>query len=245
MLRHEQEYRITKMAKTLAVSRSGYYAWKHDTEKRIAKRKADKALTVHIIKEFHENRRNIGSKHMARNLSQTLEQPINHKRIERLMRINGLQVKRKKPKYHNCSKITDESVICGNILNREFNPKQTKERFVSDTTYIWTKEGWLYLAAIMDLCGRKIVGFSTSNRNNKALVKEAFGDALRASAFTGREQNSSQYESQGKLLGQCTNREFLGKAKTRRHTDRTENKNRCRTNGILIYLWLLQPEKNP
>lgn len=93
----------------------------------------------------------------------------------RLMRCNGLFVKRKK-KYIVTTDSRESINIFPNVIKREFKVRGKNEKMVSDTTYIHTREGWLYVAAIMDLYGRKIVGMAISDRNNKELVIEALED---------------------------------------------------------------------
>ncbi len=87
--------------------------------------------------------------------------------------------------------------VAQNILNRDFSVEKPNEKMVSDITYIWTNEGWLYVAAIMDLCGQKIVGLSMSERMTKELVINALDDAYnRAERPTGvilHSDRGSQY----------------------------------------------------
>jgi len=88
-------------------------------------------------------------------------QPINHKRVERLMSENGIR-SRVSRKFKATTNSNHKLPVAENILNRDFIADKPNEKMVSDITYLWTDEGWLYIAGILDLCGQKIVGLSIS-----------------------------------------------------------------------------------
>ena len=168
------------MAYVFEVSRSGYYAWlnripcKHTEEN-------ERLLTK--IKSIHkENKRVYGSIKIKKCIEQDEPKPINHKRIERLMKENGIFSKVQK-KYKATTNSHHNLPVAENILNREFKASRPNEKMVSDITYIPTDEGWLYLAGIMDLYGQKIVGISMDSRMTKELVCNALKDV------TGRTGN--------------------------------------------------------
>ena len=137
------------------------------------------------------------------------------------MRENGLVPKGKK-KHVVTTNAKDSVNIFPNLLKRDFTAEAKNQKMVSDTTYIYTEEGWLYLAAIMDLYGRKIVGMAISERNDKELVIEALEEPNRKEAAGGlystfrswqhlcikciyrkneRIQNDWKHEQNRKLLG--------------------------------------------
>ena len=98
---------------------------------------------------------------------------------------NGIKSKVTK-KFKATTNSNHKLPVAQNILNRDFSVEKPNEKMVSDITYIWTNEGWLYVAAIMDLCGQKIVGLSMSERMTKELVINALNDAYkRAQRPTG------------------------------------------------------------
>ena len=151
------------MAEVLQVSKSGYYDW---LGREASNREQENQMIYHDVLElFIASRMSAGARRIAKQLSQMYGKAINRKRISHIMRENGLVPKGKKK--HVVTTNAKDSV---NIF-----PKNQK--MVSDTTYIYTEEGWLYLAAIMDLYGRKIVGMAISERNDKELVIEALEDA--------------------------------------------------------------------
>lgn len=167
----------------LGVSRSGYYAWdkRPETSRSIANR-----ILLNKIKVIHEKSRKVyGSTKITKILNKTEEEGINHKRVERIMKINGIRSKVAK-KFKATTNSKHDLPVAENILNRDFIVDKPNEKMVSDITYLWTNEGWLYIAGIMDLCGQKIVGLSMSDRMTKDLVISALNSAyLRAGKPSG------------------------------------------------------------
>jgi transposase InsO family protein len=156
MHENKERYRVMKMAKILGVSQSGYYAWAdrgpgtHEKE--------DRELTELIAKIFREHHRRYGSPRIWAELKGRGWQ-VSRKRVERLMRELKLQA-RKSKKY---IVTTDSNHLYEggeNILNREFHAVYPGAKWVSDITYLRSSEGWLYLAMILDLYDRKIIGWS-------------------------------------------------------------------------------------
>jgi putative transposase len=123
-------------------------------------------------------------------------QPVNHKRVERIMSENGIK-SRVARKFIATTNSNHRLPVAENILNRDFSVDKPNQKMVSDITYLWTDEGWLYIAGIMDLCGQKIVGLSMSERMTKDLVINAFNNAYqRAGRPTGvilHSDRGSQY----------------------------------------------------
>lgn len=174
MEEHAEEFSVKKMAELLQVSKSGYYDW---LKRNDSQRDQENERIYHdIIELFLGSRKAAGARRIAHELSRLYKRPINRKRVARLMRIHGLL-----PKNHKKHVVTtnskNSSTIFPNLLQREFTATAKNQKLVSDTTYIWTEEGWLYLAAIMDLYGRKIVGMAISDHNDQALVLAALEDA--------------------------------------------------------------------
>ena len=162
------------MADVLQVSKSGYYDW---LNREASLRIQENEVIYHDILElFLASRMSAGTRRIAKRLSQMYGRPINRKRVGRIMRENGLVPKGKK-KYVVTTDSKDSVNIFPNLLKRDFTATAKNQKMVSDTTYIYTKEGWLYLAAIMDLYGRKIVGMAISEKNDQELVTAALEDA--------------------------------------------------------------------
>lgn len=168
------EFRIGKMCHVLLVSRSGYYSWK---KKGLSLRtQSNLTLTERIRQIYQRHHGRYGSPRITEVLrDQGLHCSKN--RIARLMKVQGIASKLKRQ-----FKITTQSKhthpVIENILNRQFYAEKANTIWVSDITYIWTKEGWLYLAAILDVYSRKIVGWSMGCDLDKALVLEALNKAL-------------------------------------------------------------------
>ena len=176
MLDHKKDHSIEKMAKIKEVSRSGYYDW---LKREASKRDEDNARIYHDMLEiFLASRCSMGARRLAKALSKLYGRQINRKRVARLMKENGMMAKGRK-KFVVTTNSKGSVNIFPNLLERDFTADRPNEKFVSDTTYIATEEGWLYLAAIMDLYGRKIVGMAVSKHNDKELVIEALEDAAR------------------------------------------------------------------
>lgn len=176
MLDHKDEYSIEKMAKIKKVSRSGYYDW---LKREVSPRDVENGQILQDMLEiFLQSRESMGSRRLAKELSRLYGRSINRKRVARLMKEYGLVAKGRK-KYVVTTDSKDSENIFPNLLKRDFTAEHRNEKFVSDTTYIATEEGWLYLAAIMDLYGRKIVGMAVSEHNDTPLVMAALEDAAK------------------------------------------------------------------
>jgi putative transposase len=120
-------------------------------------------------------------------------------RIARLMRKDGLYAKTKR-KFRVTTDSSHKQPVAANILNREFNPARPNQTWVSDITYIWTAEGWLYLAIVMDLFSRNIVGWSMSERMTRQLAMDALTLATKrrnpARGLLHHSDRGSQYASE-------------------------------------------------
>ena len=162
------------MVRWAKVSRSGYYAWlRHKPSLR------DKNNTelLQLIQQIHEeNHRTYGSTRITRALRDN-GHPVNHKRVERIMRENDIRAKARR-KYKATTYSDHDLPVAENVLSRDFIAEHPGEKMVSDITYVPTDEGWLYLAGVMDLCGRKIVGVAMDSRMTKQLVMDALQDAI-------------------------------------------------------------------
>ena len=181
MEHNRSKYRIAKMAQWLQVSKSGYYAWRRRTP---SARQLENRSLLEQIRRIHEaSRGTYGSKKITHEVNRKSDEQFNHKRIERIMRENGIRSKVGK-KYKAITNSKHSLPVAENILNRDFKADRPGQKMVSDITYIPTDEGWLYLAGVMDLCGNKIVGISMDGRMTKELVIAALKDAVRHTRST-------------------------------------------------------------
>lgn len=161
------------MCRMLKVHRSGFYAWLKSPES--ARAKQDRKLLEKIRQAYEESYGLYGSPRIHRCLK---DQGIRcgKKRVERLMRQNGIKASRgyKKRSF----KTGKPAVVAPNLLEQQFNIEAINKVWVTDITYIRGTSGWLFLAVVMDLCSRKVVGWSVRNRMNTELVVNALECAI-------------------------------------------------------------------
>jgi len=167
--RHRPCFEVGKMCRALNISRSGYYRWRNNPKSR--REKENDELTE-VIREIHKSSRNTyGSRRVHAELRER-GYHIGYNRVTRLMRVNKIRAKTKRR-----FKITTHSghsyPVAENLLGKSIQIVRLNQVWVSDITYIWTQEGWLYLSIIMDLCSRGIVGWSMEERLTKELVVKA------------------------------------------------------------------------
>lgn len=175
--RHVGEFRVGLMCRVLEVSTSGFYAWQKrgPSDRELS----NKRLTVSIRAVHDKSRQTYGSPRVQRDLlAQGTRASVN--RVARLMSADGLQAKQRR-KFRVTTNSRHDLPIAENVLDRKFsvveNPAPDRA-WVSDITYIPTGEGWLYLAVILDLCSRRVVGWSMKHRLDRGLVLDALHMAL-------------------------------------------------------------------
>jgi len=158
------------MCDALAVSVSGYRAWKRGgspTRKRLTD-----AQLLAVIQAIHKELKGAyGSPRMVREL-RGRGIPAGKPRVERLMRENGIRARHKR-RYKATTDSTHTLPIAENLLDRNFAPAAPNQAWSSDITYIWTDEGWLYLAVVLDLFNREVVGWSIKSRMTADIVTDA------------------------------------------------------------------------
>lgn len=163
------------MAAILGVSRNGYYRWKKHPKSNRAQE--DEKLLALIKKIMKQGRWNYGSPTITTKLRDEYGIRCGKNRIARIMRENGL-----KAKTHRKFKATTDSKhnypVAPNLLNQEFDVAAPNSVWAADITYIGTEEGWLYLAVIMDLYSRQIVGWAMDKRMKRDLVLRALNQAV-------------------------------------------------------------------
>jgi putative transposase len=193
---HQTEFKVTVMCRVFEVSRSGYYAWlKSSTSPR---KMANQALKQQI-KEIHQHsRQTYGSPRIHAELkAQGIK--CGHNRVARLMRQEQLWAKQK----HKFKMTTTDSAhsypVAPNLLDQDFTSSRPNEKWLTDITYIPTAEGWLYLAAVLDLYSRRIVGWAMSDNLERPLViaalQMAFQSRQPAPGLLHHSDRGSQYAS--------------------------------------------------
>ena len=162
------------MCKILEVSRSSYYKRKNQSKGKRARE--NKQLLKMIGEVFTESKERYGSPRITAELKRR-GISCNKKRIARLMSKYGIEAKIFR-KYRNTTNSDHKKERSQNILGREFNRQKSNEVWTSDITYIRTEEGWLYLAAVMDIYSRKVIGWQLEKSLNSDLVERALRNAL-------------------------------------------------------------------
>jgi putative transposase len=172
---NSSHFTVSKMCQTMKVSKSGYYAFLKRPESERSKRQKGILEKIRIIhRESHEI---YGSPNITEELNQT-GTPVSRGMVSRLMRKNGIRSKVKR-KFKATTDSNHNLPVAENILNREFTAHSRNKKWLSDITNIWTDEGWLYLAGILDLYDGAIVGWSMNNRMTTSLVIDALNEACR------------------------------------------------------------------
>ena len=165
---------VTVLCRTLAVSRAGFYA--AQARPPAARARAANRLAVEIVAIHGESRQRYGSPRVHAEL-RARGQGVSRKRVARLMRHQGLAARRRR-RFRVTTDSTHPFPVAVNVLARRFAARAPDVVWVTDITYIPTGEGWLYLAVLLDLCSRAIVGWAMSDRITRQLTLDALGMAL-------------------------------------------------------------------
>ena len=166
---------ITLMCRLLEVPRSGYYAWRE--RPLCSQAQADVALGVEVAAVYREKKGRYGSPRIHQEL-QARGKRVGRKRVARLMRERDLRARVGK-RWVKTTDSNHDHPIVDNVLNRNFTTVGPNRVWAGDITFIWTAQGWLYLAVVLDLFSRKVVGWATSECIDRALVAAALQMALR------------------------------------------------------------------
>lgn len=183
------------MCELLKVSRSGYYKWLR-AEKSKAQKKKESLMHL-IYKLFHEFHGVYGSPRIYAELKKK-DITISEKTVARYMKEMGLRATPEE-RYVITTDSNHSQPIYPNLIGRNFNPEKPDRVWVSDITYIWTREGWLYLASIIDLFSRKVIGWNLADRLTKELPLTALNRALKfrdpSAKLIHHSDRGSQYAS--------------------------------------------------
>jgi putative transposase len=168
-------YDVTLCCQVLEVSRSGYYAWKDRPQSARASRREE--LSEKIVRAHLDNRQVYGSPRIHKALVKAGEQ-VCQNTVADIMREHGIRAKSKRKFVPVTTDCSHDQPVAGNLLDRQFTAALPNRKWVVDITYIFTDEGWLYLAGVMDLCSRKIVGWAMADHMKTDLVSDALTMAL-------------------------------------------------------------------
>ena len=163
------------MCRAVEVSRSGYYAFNRRPKSQ--NRTSNERLLIEINRVYFENDRNYGSPRIWDKLCRQERIPCSENRIARLMRVNGIVAVQKR-RFRVTTNSKHDYPVWPNLLNRNFIVARPNSIWVTDITYIWTFEGWLYLAAVLDLFSRGIVGLAMDKTIATTLVTQAMQQAI-------------------------------------------------------------------
>lgn len=188
---------MQELCRVLNISASGYYKW--TTRKISGRESANKELLADIQKIYQASKRRYGAPKIHAELK-VWGKSYNLKTVQSVMQKNGIRAILRR-KFKTKKQQTDNRAIVPNILDQNFIVDQPNKVWVTDITYIKTKEGWLYLAAIIDLYSRMVVGWSMSSLINKQLVMDSLLMAINrrkpAKNLLLHSDQGSQYTSQG------------------------------------------------
>lgn len=172
----EKAYPITVLCSVLGVSRSGFHAWrKRPTAPRV---RSDAQLAAQVAAVHKRSRKTYGSPRVHAEL-RAKGVRVGKKRVERLMRENGLEARRKR-RFRKTTDSKHPHPIAPNVVARNFKTAAPNRVWATDVTAIWTLEGWLYLAVMLDLYSRRVIAWAASANNDTALALDALRTGLRA-----------------------------------------------------------------
>lgn len=162
------------LCQQLGVSRSGFYAWQHRPMSDRAKN--DLELLGQIRKVFTQHKGRYGSTRICHEVK-TAGQKVGRNRVARLMKENGLVAKRRK-RWVKTTDSNHDQPVAENLLDRQFTATQPNQKWLTDVTYVATLAGWLYLAVVLDLFSRRVVGWAMSHSKDRQLARNALAMAV-------------------------------------------------------------------
>jgi putative transposase len=178
---HKRIWPVADQCRVLEVAASGFRGWRkrQSVKPRAApgKRVSDLALLTHIRAEFAASKQTYGWPRMVKQL-RAEGLPVGKERVRKMMKSNDIRVRARR-RFNVTTDSRHDLPIARNLLNREFATETPNTAWVGDITYVWTAEGWLYLATVIDLFSRQVVGYAMGERMGAQLVV----DALRMAWF--------------------------------------------------------------
>jgi putative transposase len=244
---HREEFAVKIMCRVLDVSRSGYYDWRK--RKPSARDRANAKLLEAIKRIFERSRKTYGSPRIHAELK-AQGKTCSRNRVARLMRKHGIRARRPRRRVRTTDSKHNRPVA-PNLLDRQFEAERPNQKWVADISYIDTDEGWLYLATVMDLFSRRIVGWAMADHMETSLVEQALRMALLrrrpAAGLLHHSDRGSQYASKnyrallatwnitvsmsrtGSCYDNAVMESFFGTLKTEWATGRYPTRNAART----------------
>ena len=170
----KKEFPVQRLCKVLGVSPSGYFAWKERPAS--LRQRDDMVLLAHVRAAFAVSNRTYGSPRMVHELRDS-GLAIGRRRVARLMRENGMKARQRR-RFKRTTDSLHAFPVAPNLLDQDFAATGPNQKWGADISYVWTREGWLYLAVVIDLFARRVVGWMTSDRLHKELALSALRRAI-------------------------------------------------------------------
>jgi putative transposase len=170
----KESFPVTPLCQVLGVSQSGYFAWR--SRPASPRQREDLVLLAHIRSAFARSNATYGSPRLTRELQDEGLQ-AGRRRTARLIRENGLKARQKR-RFKRTTDSHHSFPVAPNLLEQDFSAERPNEKWAADISYLWTSEGWLYLAVILDLFARRVVGWAVSDSLHKELALEALSKAV-------------------------------------------------------------------
>lgn len=193
MKAHEKGFPVAFMCEVLSVSTSGYYAWRGRDN---GAKEAKQFQLLRLIEEVHQGSRGTYGSPRIFNILKGMGTEVSKTKVEKTMKNNGIRAKTKR-KFRVTTDSKHSLPVAPNLLKRNFSPEKPNQVWASDITYLWTREGWLFLAVVVDLFSRQVVGWSLQKTMTTDLVLSALRQAyFRRSPGTGlifHSDRGSQY----------------------------------------------------
>ena len=175
MKNHRVDYSLAVMCQCFSVSRSGYYAW---LQRKPSQRFQRRQLLDEQVKFlFHKHKQRYGAERLQRKMATENDKPYDLKTIAASLKRQGLVAKAAR-KFKATTNSKHNLPVFDNLLQQDFSANAPNQKWAGDITYLWTDEGWLYLAVFIDLCSRQVVGWSMSERMTADLVCNALRMAI-------------------------------------------------------------------
>lgn len=195
--KYSSEFCVKRMCKVLELVPSNYYRWKRNKEKKQEKQKEELQLVRKIEKIFEASHKTYGYR-VIREVLKRENIEISEYRVRKIMKENGLYPETRK-KYNPARNRKKDGKYFKNLIEQNFRTEEKDQVWVGDITYIRTVLGWVYLAVVMDLYNREVIGYAISKKIDTELVKRALGNALakreRKAGLIFHSDRGSQYAS--------------------------------------------------
>jgi len=176
ILNHSGEFKVATMCRVLSASRSGFYRWLQRGQQPSARQQRRDLLDQRVVDAFKARKKRSGSPTLVLDL-RDLGHNYDRKTVAASMKRQNLRAKAAK-KFKATTNSNHNLPVAPNVLEQDFNATAPNQKWVSDITYLWTEEGWLYLAVVIDLYSRLVVGWSLAERMTADLTCQALQMAL-------------------------------------------------------------------